>query len=95
MRPNPYDPPKHFDSAVSRWRSRWRRVCLGGLCSAGVFLAASQILTNYGRQSTQDSLFTIANGLLALGELTSWMMVGVGAIGWITCRLPPGATKAP
>jgi len=40
-------------------------------------------------------LFTIANGLLALGELTSWMMVGVGAIGWITCRLPPGATKAP
>ena len=37
----------------------------------------------------------IVDGLLALGELTSWVMVGLGGIGWILSRRRPGKTNAP
>jgi hypothetical protein len=30
--------------------------------------------------------FKIMDGLLALGELGSWVLVGVGAIGWVLTR---------
>ena len=95
MSSNPYEPPKQLDRPNSRWRSLWKGVCLGSLCTAGILYATSWVFSIYGQRSGDTSWFKIVDGLLALGELISWVMVGVGGIGWILSRHQTDNTNTP
>lgn len=84
MARNPYEPPAHHDGRKSR--SLWKQVCLASLWTSGLFLVASKVLEISARNSTDDAWFKILAGFLALGELVSWTMIGLGGIGWIITR---------
>ena len=94
MSSNPYEPPKRPDRPNSRWRLLWKRVCLGSLCSAAILLAMGRAFSVYSQHSRDAFWFIIVAGLIALGELVSWVMVGVGGIGWILGRRQPDNTNA-
>ena len=95
MESNPYEPPKQLHNPNSlSWRSLWRRICLGSVCSVGTFVAASWFYEHRHPNATGGDLYTIIRGLLALGELVSWVMVAVGGIGWILSRRSPNITPA-
>jgi hypothetical protein len=95
MNENPYEPPKRADRPKSRWRLLWKRVCLVSLGVVGVVHAMSRAFATYGQHSRDTSWFKIVDGLFALGELISWVLVGVGGIGWIFSRRRPGNANAP
>lgn len=89
MEGNSYQPPAYQDRPGLSWRSRWKRVCLISLCTAGIFLVIGKVVAISAENSTGGSWFKILDGLLALGELASWTMVGVGGIGWVMSRRTP------
>ena len=86
METNPYKPPRSNDLPRSNWRLLWKRVCLACLGMAVIFHLIGAIVANSAKGSIEDYRSTILLGLLALGELVSWTMFGVGGIGWIICR---------
>jgi hypothetical protein len=53
---------------------------------AVIFHSIGAVVANSAKGSVEDYRSTILLGLLALGELFSWTMLGVGGIGWIICR---------
>jgi hypothetical protein len=57
----------------------------------GIFYGTHKVVANSAANSTDSRWFTILDGLLALGELASWTMVGIGGIGWIISRRSPVA----
>ena len=61
----------------------------------GILHATSWVFSIYGQRSGDTSWFKIVDGLLALGELISWVMVGVGGIGWILSRRELDNTNTP
>jgi hypothetical protein len=85
---NPYEAPKHVDPPGFRWRARWKRICLGSLCSALIFMAFSSLFADYGKHYLEPQLLIIIKGLIALFELISLTMIGIGGIGWIVSPKP-------
>jgi hypothetical protein len=93
MKSNPYEPTKQPGYPNSgRWRARWKWICLGSLCSVGTFVAINTAYDYFSQNSTSGDLFKIIRGLLALGELASWVMFAVGGIGWILSPRSPSIT---
>jgi hypothetical protein len=46
-------------------------------------------MDSYEKSLSDTRWFVIMVALLAFSELISWVMVGVGGIGWILCRRRP------
>lgn len=93
--PHPYQPPRWPDPPDPGWRSTWKWICLGSLGLAGILFAASKVFEGHNQESADLPWFKIASGLLALGELLSWAMAGIGGIGWALARRPPQAPNGP
>jgi hypothetical protein len=49
-------------------------------------MATGKLIRIYGRGAIDARGLLILDGLLALGELVSWTMIGVGGIGWFLNR---------
>jgi hypothetical protein len=84
---NPYEVPQDpaevsRDSATrGRWRLRCKWLCLGSLALALVLLVISSAVAPL-RTESASAAFLLFDGLLALGELGSFAVAGLAAIGW-------------
>jgi hypothetical protein len=81
--------PTHQVRPRSSWKTLWKGGCIGSLCMAVILVVSGKLVALLARNSTDTSWFLNLDGLLALGELVSWTMAGIGGIGWIVSRRTP------
>lgn len=86
MRSNDSRPSKKKPTRRRGGDSPWKGVCLGSLCAALALLALSALLKGQSANPRGSTGFVMLDGLLALAELLSWVMAGVGGIGWMLTR---------
>lgn len=75
-------------------RSYWKLVCLASLAVAIVLRVISESVAVLLREASGSDWFKIANGLLALIELTCWTTAGIGGIGWVLSRRPTASPSS-